>query len=125
LYAVKSTSEELRIAILNKDLEKSCNMEIHLEHSHCQGPVNLSRMLPGSQGGIFSKAGVTMRGQHYMEAGIGGKIQGKVESENLETVMNADGSCKVVVSLPAITGTILVVPGEDKRSIVSEAGKKP
>jgi hypothetical protein len=122
LYAVKAANEELRIAILNKDIDKSCNMELKLEHTHCQGKATLSRMLPG-HGGIFSKAGVTIRGQHYMEAGITGKIQGKVESEALAPIAMPDGSCKIVVSAPAITGTILVVPGVSRNAPVSAASE--
>lgn len=110
LWAVKGANEELRIAILNKDIDKSCNLELRLEHTHCRSKANLSRMLPG-YGGIFSKAGVTIRGQHYMEAGITGQIQGQPESEDIAPIAQADGSCKLVVSAPAITGTILVVPG--------------
>jgi hypothetical protein len=122
LWAVKGAEDELRIAILNKDIDKSCNMEIKLERSHCQGKANLSRMLPG-YGGIFSKAGVTIRGQHYMEAGITGQIQGKQESEEIAPVALPDGSCKLVVSVPAITGTILVVPGFAKTASVSAASE--
>jgi hypothetical protein len=112
----------LRIAVLNKDIDKSCNMEIKLERSHCQGKANLSRMLPG-YGGIVSKAGVTIRGQHYMEAGITGQIQGQQESEEVAPVPLPDGSCKLVVSVPAITGTILVVPGFAKTVSVSAASE--
>lgn len=118
LWAVKSTNDELRIAILNKDMVKSCNMELKLEHSHCQGNATLSRMLPGV-GGMFSKAGVTIRGQHYMEAGIHGKIKGQLESEAVVPVPLDDGSCKVTVSVPAITGTILVVPGPKKTAVTA------
>lgn len=94
-------------------MDKSCNLELKLEHTHCGGKANLSRMLPG-YGGIFSKAGVTIRGQHYMEAGITGKIQGEEESEEVAPVALEDGRCKLVVSAPAITGTILVVPAAAK-----------
>lgn len=97
-------------------------MELKLEHTHCQSKATLSRMLPG-HGGIFSKAGVTIRGQHYMEAGISGKIQGKVESEAVTPIAMPDGSCKIVVSAPAITGTILVVPGVSRNAPVSAASE--
>lgn len=122
LWAVKGADEELRIAILNKDIDKSCNLELKLEHTHCQAKANLSRMLPG-YGGIFSKAGVTIRGQHYMEAGITGRIQGQVESEDIAPIPHSDGSCKLVVSAPAITGTILVVPGRSRTAPVSAASE--
>jgi hypothetical protein len=106
--------EELRIAILNKDVDKSCNLALQVEHSHC-GLATLSRLLPGVHG-IQSKAGITMRGQHYMEAGIGGKIQGQEEEEAIEPEMAPDGSCRFVVSAPAITGTILVVKPAQQRA---------
>lgn len=90
-------------------------MELKLENTHCRGTATLSRLLPGL-GGMFSKAGVTIRGQHYMEAGIGGKIRGDVETEEVQPIQQADGSCKLVVSAPAITGTILVVPGVSRQA---------
>jgi hypothetical protein len=51
-----------------------------------------------------------MAGQHYMEAGPSGRIQGAVEAEVLAPTATPDGGCAFVVAAPAITGTIIVAP---------------
>jgi hypothetical protein len=64
----------MRIAIINKDGQQSCTVNINLGQQYCK-QATLSRML--SPNGLLGKADITWQGQTYENAGYTGKLQGQ------------------------------------------------
>ena len=111
VWALRSDADQIRIAVINKDLDKSCNMDIRLEQKFCSGRATLSRLLPGKLG-VQSKAGVTWQGQHYIGANTTGTLQGKRETEAVVAKLHPGNPCSYEVAVPRTSAALLVVTPE-------------
>lgn len=113
VWAFTSDDGQVRITLLNKDLDKSCNIDIRLESKFCSSTATVSRLLPGKQG-MQSKAGITWQGQHYFGAGTTGVIQGKTEIEVVKPAMSAEtsASCSYAVAMPKTSAAVIIVTPE-------------
>lgn len=109
MYALKADGTGgVRVALINKDLNKSCNVDIRIDEKYCSNNATVSRLLPGPLG-IYSKAGITWRGQHYMTAATSGKLQGNVEKAHVKPQLFAGKPCSFNIALPAATAALLEV----------------
>lgn len=108
VWAFRSDDGQVRITLLNKDLDKSCNIDVHLEPKFCSAKATVSRLLPGKKG-MESKAGVTWQGQHYVGADTTGVIQGKPEIEAVKPSSTSGGSCSYAIAMPKTSAALLIV----------------
>lgn len=107
IHALRAPTE-VRVALLNKDIEKSCNLDLVLEDKFCTKNAVLSWLLPGPQG-MMSKGGITWQGQHYLDAGTTGKLGGVRQVMPVPLRRFGDGRCGYTVAMPAATGALLVL----------------
>jgi hypothetical protein len=107
IHALRA-STEVRIALLNKDIEKSCNLDLAVENNFCTENAVLSWLLPGPKG-MMSKGGITWQGQHYLDAGTTGKLGGIKQVMAAPLRHFGDGRCGYTVAMPAATGALLVL----------------
>jgi hypothetical protein len=112
VYALKSDSGDVRIALINKDVDKPCNVDVRVDAKFCSNKATLSRMLPGSRG-IFTKGGITWMGQTYENSGLTGKLQGHVEQVAVRPQLFAGKPCSYNIGLPAASAALLVVSPDE------------
>jgi hypothetical protein len=105
VWALTSRAGDLRMAIINKDEQQSCNVNIKLDKQYCK-QASLSRLL--SPGGLLGKAGITWQGQSYENAGYTGKLQGQQQLQQLLPQAQANSSCVFAVPIPAASAALLV-----------------
>lgn len=113
LWALKAGEGTLRLAILNKDSNKNCNIKILIpdaSHMCKEGQkAELSRLLPGPEG-MNSKTGLSWQGQHYDDASVAanGKLVGTKQTATVTATKDGD-SCVWVVGMPKTSGALLVI----------------
>ncbi|WIA42782.1 hypothetical protein OEZ86_008721 [Tetradesmus obliquus] len=108
IWALKADMGDLRMALLNKDEARNCNVRLIVDPQYCKKAGILTRLLPGPEG-IFSKGMITWQGQTYEGSGLTGKIQGSKTVQQLMPVKTKDGKrCKFEVPVPSASGAILV-----------------
>lgn len=112
LWALRSDGGEVRVALLNKDEARGCNMELHMEPRFCSSRATLGRLLPGPLG-MASKTGITWQGQHYVGATTTGKLQGTRDMSKAPLRQFAGGKCGYVVTLPPASAALLIVQPPD------------
>lgn len=112
VYALKADGGDVRIALINKDVDKPCNIDVRVDAKFCSNKATLSRMLPGSKG-IFSKGGISWMGQTYENAGFEGKLQGQVEQAIVRPQLSAGKPCSYNIGLPAASAALLVVAPDE------------
>lgn len=105
VWALKSKSGELRVALINKDEQQGCSVSVKLGKQYCNQAI-LSRLL--SPGGLLGKAGITWQGQSYANAGYTGKLQGQLQLQQLLPQAQANSSCVYTVPVPAASAALLV-----------------
>ncbi|WIA22326.1 hypothetical protein OEZ85_004640 [Tetradesmus obliquus] len=107
IWALKADMGDLRMALLNKDEARNCNVRLIVDPQYCKKAGILTRLLPGPEG-IFSKGMITWQGQTYEGSGLTGKIQGSKAVQQLMPVKTKDGKrCKFEVPVPSASGAIL------------------
>jgi hypothetical protein len=113
LWALKAGDSTLRVAILNKDSGKNCNVKITIpdaSHMCKEGQkAELSRLLPGPEG-MLSKTGLSWQGQHYEDASVAasGKLVGDKQTATVTATKDGDG-CAYVVGMPKTSGALLII----------------
>ncbi len=113
LWALKAGENTLRLAILNKDVNKHCNIKISIPaagHLCKEGQkAELSRLLPGPQG-MNSKSGLSWQGQHYEDSSSygSGKLQGDKATATVTATKDGDG-CAFVIGMPKSSAALLIV----------------
>lgn len=113
LWALKAGDNTLRIAILNKDANKNCNVKVTIaDASHlCKEgqKAELSRLLPGPQG-MSSKSGLSWQGQHYDDSSSygQGKLVGDKATAAVTATKDGDG-CGYLVGMPKSSGALLII----------------
>ncbi|WIA13252.1 hypothetical protein OEZ85_006841 [Tetradesmus obliquus] len=112
VYALKSDGGDVRIALINKDVDKPCNVDVRVDSKFCSNKASLSRMLPGRLG-IFSKGGITWHGQTYENSGFTGKLQNAVEQVAVRPQLFAGKPCSYNIGLPAASAALLVVSPDE------------
>ena len=123
IWALLADSGELRVIFLNKDVSWPCNMAVTVPGIYCKSG-NLARLNPGTFG-MASVAGITFKGQTYIDAT--GVIKGK---ETMFTTYpestNKDGTCNYNVAMPAASAAILRLPllqaAATNRPVTTERG---
>jgi hypothetical protein len=105
VWGLQSSSEEVRVVLLNKDVDIMCNMQVKLPKAYCAVGL-LDRLLPGSLG-MRSVIGVTWRGQQYTDGS--GQIKGQVMVGKVDPEREKDGSCSFNIPMPAASGAVLKV----------------
>jgi len=107
IWALLADSGELRVIFLNKDVSVPCNMAVTVPGIYCKSG-NLARLNPGTFG-MASVAGITFKGQTYIDAT--GVIKGK---ETVFTLYpestNKDGTCNYNMAMPAASAALLKLP---------------
>jgi hypothetical protein len=113
LWALKAGDSTLRVAILNKDSGKNCNVRITIpdaSHMCREGQkAELSRLLPGPEG-MLSKSRLSWQGQHYDDASVAasGKLVGDKQTATVTATKDADG-CAYLVGMPKTSGALLII----------------
>lgn len=113
LWALKAGDTTLRLAVINKDTKRTCNVKIMIPDApqFCTmgQPAELSRLLPGSQG-IDSKGGLSWQGQHYDDSSVAlaGQLVDEKQVATVWATQDADG-CAYVVGMPKASAALLVV----------------
>jgi hypothetical protein len=105
VWALKSKSGDMRIAVINKDGQQSCTVNVNLDKQYCK-QATLSRLL--SPGGVLGKADITWQGQTYENAGYTGKLQGQQQLQQLLPQAQSNSSCVFAVSVSASSAALLV-----------------
>ncbi len=107
VWTLRTDVGDLRIVVLNKDADTSCDVAITLEAPYCAAPGELSRLLPGKNG-MASKDGITWRGRSY-DGTVDGRIKGVEKVETVRAAPEAGGKCMVTIPMPVASGALLEV----------------
>ncbi|GBF97376.1 hypothetical protein Rsub_11023 [Raphidocelis subcapitata] len=107
VWGLRPEGGGLRVAVLNKDMDTPCNVELTLDGDYCASEAAVSRLLPGAQG-MASKDGITWRGRSY-DGSPNGLLKGAPSEERVAPVplAGADGRCTVTVPMPAASGAVV------------------
>jgi hypothetical protein len=120
-WALLADSGELRVIFMNKEVSMPCNMLVTVPGSFCKFGL-LARLNPGTFG-MASVAGITFKGQTYIDAT--GVIKGK---ETVFTLYpessNKDGTCNYNMAMPAASAALLKLPlsATPSRAVTTERG---
>jgi len=109
VWALLSAKGELRMVLLNKDMDTNCNMKVVVPGMYC-ATATLARLLPGTLG-MRSEA-VTYKGQRYLDGS--GAIKGEPVTFKVGPQKEQGGSCSFNVPMPAASGALLRVDKQVK-----------
>lgn len=113
IWALKAGEGTLRVAVLNKDSNRHCNIRVTIPdapHLCKEGSkAELSRLLPGPQG-MSSKSGLTWQGQTYHDSSAygSGKLVGDKATAMVAATKDGEG-CAYVIGMPKSSGALLVI----------------
>jgi hypothetical protein len=107
VWALLAEGGGLRVAVLNKDIDAACDVELTLDGDYCASEATVSRLLPGGKG-MASKDGITWRGRSY-DGGADGLLKGAPSDERVTPAPlgGAGGRCTVRLPMPAASGAVL------------------
>lgn len=118
VWSLLADDGSLRVAILNKDGDASCNVNVNLEGRFCGKSGRLSRLMPGIKG-MDSYRGITWQGQTYDETTNGYRRGDR--AVDYVAPRYANGKCSMTVPMPPASGAVLEVPSSGARRLMGPA----